>query len=88
MFGIIEGGSTSDKCGISGGSGGGNVSVTEKNNFVQSANMAMKINGAIAGYSATGKKKITARQWLALIGFLVVETQNQVQNIWKQIEKA
>ena len=50
--------------------------------------MAMKINGAIAGDSATGQNKITARQWLALIGFLVVETQNQVQNIWKQIEKA
>ena len=48
----------------------------------------MKTTGAIAGKSETGRKKFTARQWEALIGFCGVETRKQVQNIWKQIEKA
>ena len=30
----------------------------------------MKMNGAVVGDSATGKKKFTARQWAALIVFL------------------
>ena len=51
-----EGGSTSDKCGISVGSGGVNVSVTEKIFSVQSANTAMKMNGAISVNSATAWK--------------------------------
>ena len=42
--------------------------------FVQGANKAMKMNGAIAGDSATGRNKFTARQWAALIGFCGVET--------------
>ena len=46
----------------------------------------MKINGAIAGDSETGREKFTARQWTALILFCGVETWKQVQNIWKQIE--
>ena len=41
----------------------------------------------IAENSATGQKKFTARQWLALIGFSGVETRKQIQNIWKQIRK-
>ena len=45
------------------------------------------MNGAIGGDSATGQKKCTARQWAALIGLCGVETRNQVQNIWKKIEK-
>ena len=48
----------------------------------------MKMNGNIAGYSAPGQKEITARQWAALIGFCDIETRKQVQNFWKQIEKA
>ena len=54
---------------------------------MQGANTAIKTNGAIAGYLATGQKKFIARQWAALIGFCGVETQTQVQNNWKQIEK-
>ena len=41
----------------------------------------------IAENSATGQKKFTARQWVALIGFSGVETRKQIQNIWKQIRK-
>ena len=48
----------------------------------------MKMNGAIAGDSTTERKKFTARQWAALIGFCGVETRKQVQKVWKQIEKA
>ena len=35
-------------------------------------------NRAIAGDSATGQKKLTARQWAELIGFCGVETRKQV----------
>ena len=56
--------------------------------FVQGANIAMKMNGAIAGDSETGRKKLTARQWAALIGFYGVEIQKQVKKSWKQIKKA
>ena len=48
----------------------------------------MKINRAIAGYSTTGRKKFTARQWAALIVFCGIKTRTQVQKIWNQIEKA
>ena len=48
----------------------------------------MKMNGAIAVYSTTGRNKFIARQWAELIGFCGVETWKQVQNIWKQIEKS
>ena len=48
----------------------------------------MKMNGAIAGYSSTGRNKLTARKWAVMIGFCGVETWKQVQKIWKQIEKA
>ena len=37
------------------------LSVSQADFFVQGANTAMKMNGAIAGYSATGRKKLTAR---------------------------
>ena len=56
--------------------------------FVRGANTAMKMNGAIAGDSKTGREKFTARQWATLIGFCGVETRKQVQIIWRQIEKA
>ena len=56
--------------------------------FMRGANTAMKINGAIALDSTTGRRKFTARRWSALIGFFSVRTWKQVQNIWKQIEKA
>ena len=56
--------------------------------FVRGANNVMKMNGAIAGYSTTGRKKFTARLWAALIGFCGVETRKQVQKFWKQIEKS
>ena len=56
--------------------------------FVRGANTEIKMNGAIAGDSTTGRNKFTARQWVALIGFCGVETRKQVQKIWKQIEKA
>ena len=59
-----------------------------KSFFVRGANTAMKIANAIAGNSATGQKKFTARQLTALIGYCGVETWNQVQKIWKKIEKA
>ena len=59
-----------------------------KSFFVQGANTAMKMNGTIAGDSATGCKEFTAMQWAALIVFCCVETRKQVQNIWKQIENA
>ena len=59
-----------------------------KSFFVQGANIGMKMTGAIAGNSATGQKKLTARQWAALIGFCGVETQKQVQMFWKLIVKA
>ena len=74
MDGITEGSSTSDKCRISGGSGGFNVSVIDQKLFVWGANTAMKMNGAIAGDSATVRKQFTARQWVALIEFCGVET--------------
>ena len=48
----------------------------------------MKMKGAIAGDSTTGRRKFTARQWAALIGFCGVETWKQVQKNWNQIEKA
>ena len=38
----------------------------------------MKTNGAIAGNSATGRKKFTASQWAALIGFCGFENRKQV----------
>ena len=47
----------------------------------------MKITGAIAEYSETGRNKFTSRQWAELIGFSGVETRKQIQNIWKQIRK-
>ena len=34
------------------------------------------------------QKKFTARQWTALIGICGVETQKQVQKVWKKIKKA
>ena len=43
--------------------------------------MAMKRNGYIAGDSATWRKKFTARQWAALIGFYGVKTRKQVQKM-------
>ena len=46
------------------------------------------MNGYIVGDSETGRRKFTAGQWAALIGFYVVEIWKQVQNIWKKIEKA
>ena len=52
------------------------------------ANTSMEMNSTIAGDSETGRKKFTARQWAALIGFCGVETRKQAQNIWRQIEKA
>ena len=86
-------GSNSDKCRIRSGSGSINVSVTGREFFLQGANTVMKINGNIAGDSATGRKYFTARQWAALIGFCKVETWKQIQkiesksnvteNIWK-----
>ena len=54
---------------------------------MQGTNTVIKMNGSIAGDSSTEKRKFTARQWAALIRFFGVETQRQVQNIWKQIEK-
>ena len=48
----------------------------------------MKMNGAIAGDSETGRKIFTARQWEALIGFRGVETRKQVKKCWRKIEKA
>ena len=56
--------------------------------FVQGANTAMKVNGAIVRYSVTGRRKFRARQWSDLIRFFSVETRKQVQNIWKKNEKA
>ena len=41
--------------------------------------MALKMNRDIAGDSETGRKKFTARQWAALIGFCAVETLKQVK---------
>ena len=49
--------------------------------FVRGENTSKKMNGAIEGDSETGRKKFTARQWAALIGFCGVETRKQVQNI-------
>ena len=49
--------------------------------FLWGANTSMKINDTIAGDSATGKRKLTARQWAELIGFCGVETQKQAQKI-------
>ena len=46
------------------------------------------MTGAIAGNSANGRKKLTARQWAALIRFSEVETRKQIQIIWKQIKKS
>ena len=46
------------------------------------------MNRAIAGDSATGRKKFMAMQWAALIGFCGVETRKQLQKFWKKIEKA
>ena len=57
----------------------------DKRFFVQGANTAIKMNCTIAGDSATGWKKFTARHWTALIGFCGVETWKQVQNNWKKI---
>ena len=56
--------------------------------FVRGANTTMKINGAIAGDSATGRKKFTVRQWAALIGICGVETWKQVQKNWREIKNA
>ena len=88
MAGSTEGGNTPDKYSIGGFRSGVIVSVTVQKIFVQVANTAMNINGAIAGDSETGRKKFTARQWVAIIGFFGVETRKQVQKNWKQIEKA
>ena len=46
--------------------------------FLQGANTSMKMNGAIAGDSATGRKKITTMQWAALTEFCGFETRKQV----------
>ena len=79
MAGSTEGDITSDKCRISGDSSG------VENLFVRGANTVMKTNGTIEGDSETRRKKFTARQWEALIGFCGVETRKQFQKIWKQI---
>ena len=47
----------------------------------------MKMTSAMVGYSETGRKKFTAKQWAVLIGFSRVETQKQLQIFWKHIEK-
>ena len=46
------------------------------------------MNGAVAGDSATWRKKFTSKQWAELIGFCGVETRKHVQNNWKHTEKA
>ena len=69
LDGSTEGGSISDKCRISGGSGGFNFSVISRKYFVKGANTAKKMKGAIAGNSEIWRKKFTARKWAALIGF-------------------
>ena len=75
MSGSTESGSTSDKCRIVGDSRGVIVSVTgQKIFYMRGVNTAMKMNGTIAGDSTTGRKKLTARQRAALIGFCGVET--------------
>ena len=79
MSGSTKVGNTHDKYRIGSGSSGVIVSVTGRIFFVRGANIAIKMNGAIAGDSATGQKKFMARQWAELIGFCGVETQNQVQ---------
>ena len=88
MAGSTEGGRTPDKFRVGGGSSDVIFGVTGQNLFVGGENTAMKMNGTIAGDSATGQRKFTARQWAALIGFCGVETRKQVPKIWKQIEKA
>ena len=47
--------------------------------FVRGANTEMKMNGAIAGDSASGQTKFTARQLAALIGYCGVENRKQAQ---------
>ena len=69
-----EGGRTSYKYGISGVSSGVNVSVTVRKIFVRWENTEIKMNGAIAGDSETGRRKFTEGQWAALIGFCGVES--------------
>ena len=59
-----------------------------KSVFVRGANTEIKMNGAIVGDSETGRNKLTARQWSTLIGFCGVENREQVQNIWKKIDKS
>ena len=76
-----EGGSTPYKCMIGGGSSGVIVIVTGWKIFVKVASTAMKTNAAIAGDSATGQKKFTARKWLALIGYCGVEIRKQVKKL-------
>ena len=53
---------------------------SDLNRVAYGGNTAMKINGAIAGDSETGRKKFTARQWAALIGFCGIED-------WKKVQK-
>ena len=88
MAGSTDSGSISDKCSISGVGSSVNVSVIARIFFVRGSNTAMKMNGDIAGDSATGRNKFTARKWAALIGICSVETRNRVQNIRKKIENA
>ena len=45
-----------------------------KSFFVRGAKTAIKMNGAIAEDSETGRKKFMARQWAALIECFGVET--------------
>ena len=63
------------------------LSVSQSESFLcEVKKTAMKTNGAIAGDSATGRNKFTARQWAALIGYFGVETWKQVQKLeanWK-----
>ena len=79
MDGSTEGGSTPDKYRIGGGSRGIIVSVTVRKIFLQGANTAIKMNGAIVGDSATRRKKFMARHWVVLIGSCGVETRKQVK---------
>ena len=61
MARITEGGNTPDKYRIGGGSSGAIVSVTVLKLFVRGAKTAVKMNGAIAVDSTTGRKKFVAR---------------------------
>ena len=47
----------------------------------------MKMNGAIAGYSATAQKKFRAREWAALIRCFGVKSQKKVQSFGSNLRK-